>query len=295
MNGVDLVFVICLAVGAVAGLIRGWWRCFIGIVVLVGLCIVAYLGFFEYAWMWVQYDSLQWLSETFKFSLTFNVPDTDISFRLTNLRDAFILLQNVGLDPVLLGATSDGFAQATVGALGFVGLLIASFIVSTVAYWILLKWLMPKRLRKGIIARLLGAILGAIEMGGICIIFLQFTGNITIPLHNVVIPQLLDNSSELNQLLINSKFVTQDMLNSYVPLIDNVVQYLNPLSANSQLVRPIVENLGNLGFSPFNIISVEVLNENGDKVKEPFKDAFADMLNNFIETGVGKLNTLVGA
>ena len=161
--------------------------------VLFGACLILYFGVFDYAAKWVEYDSLEFLSQQFGFDLTYEIQDLGVTVRLTNIKDTFLLLQNTGLDPVLLNATSEGFAKSSVALVGFLVLLVAGFILSTILYWIILKWIMPKRLRKGFVARLFGGIFGMIEMGTICVIFFQFSGNLAIPLDSVILPQLQDN------------------------------------------------------------------------------------------------------
>ena len=294
MVNADLTLIIFLVIGAVAGLFRGWWRCFVGILILGIVSFGLYFGAFDYAWQWVQYDSLEFLSKTFNFSLTFDIQEVGITLRLTNIRDTFLLLQNVGLDPVLLNATSDGVSKSLVAFIGFIAVLPISFILSTLLYWILLKWIMPRRLRKGILARLFGAILGTIEMGAIGVLFLQFAGNLAAPIESVLLPQLQNSSSELSTLLQNLN-VGADQISGIANIVQNACTIMNPISENSVLVRNIFEALNNMGFSPFNFISVQVIDETGAKVNIAFKDAFTDMLDNFVDVGVGKLNTLLGA
>ncbi len=294
MISADLVLIICLGLGFVGGVIRGWRRCLVGILVLATISLVLYFGFFDYAASWVQYDSLQFLSETFGFSLTYPVEELGITIRLTNVKDAFLLLQNVGLNPVLLNATSEGFTKATIGFVGFLVVIIISFLLSTLLYWVLLRWIMPKRIRKGILSRIIGAALGMVEMGAICLVILQFSGNLAVPIDQIIVPQLQDSNSELMKLL-SSMSVTQGNVETIVSTIQSVTNVLNPLSENSTFTKALFENLNNMGLSPFNIISVDVIDENGEKVAIQFKDAFTDMLDDFVETGIGKLNTLLGA
>ena len=154
---------------------------------------------------------------------------------------------------------------------------------------------MPKRLRKGFVARLFGGIFGMIEMGTICVIFFQFSGNLAIPLDSVILPQLKDSNSDLYKLIIDSGVVTSSDLNTYVGYAQTVLGVLNPLSENCHFINTLFNYLGNIGLSPFNIISVDVIDETGAKVPIAFKDAFTDMLDNFIDVSVGKLNTLLGA
>ena len=262
--------------------------------VLFGACLILYFGVFDYAAKWVEYDSLEFLSQQFGFDLTYEIQDLGVTVRLTNIKDTFLLLQNTGLDPVLLNATSEGFAKSSVALVGFLVLLVAGFVLSTILYWIILKWIMPKRLRKGFVARLFGGIFGMIEMGTICVVFFQFSGNLAVPLDNIVIPQLKDSTSGLHTLLVNLDVSSSDISN-YVNIASNLTNMLNPVGANSHLVSTLFNYLGNMGLSPFNIISVDVIDENGVKVAIPFKDAFTDMLGNFIDVSVGKLNTLLGA
>ena len=167
MISADLILIICLVIGLVGGLIRGWWRCLVGIIVLAAACLILYFGVFDYAAKWIEYDSLEFISQQFGFNLTFEVQEIGVSLRLTNLQDSFLLLQNFGLDPVYLNATSEGISKSMVALIGFLALVILCLIVSSLLYWILLRWIMPKRIRKGAIARILGAILGMIEMGTI--------------------------------------------------------------------------------------------------------------------------------
>ena len=294
MISADLILIICLVIGLVGGLIRGWWRCLIGVVVLAAACLILYFGVFDYAAKWIEYDSLEFISQQFGFNLTFEVQEIGVSFRLTNLQDSFLLLQNFGLDPVYLNATSEGISKSMVALIGFLALVILCLIVSSLLYWILLRWIMPKRIRRGAISRILGAIIGMIEMGTICVVFFQFSGNLAVPLDNIVIPQLKDSTSELHTLLVNLDVSSSDISN-YVNIASNLTSMLNPVGANSHLVSTFFNYLGNIGLSPFNIISVDVIDENGAKVAIPFKDAFTDMLGNFIDVSVGKLNTLLGA
>ena len=152
MTSADLILIICLVIGLVGGLIRGWWRCLIGIVVLAAACLILYFGVFDYAAKWIEYDSLEFISQQFGFNLTFEVQEIGVSLRLTNLQDSFLLLQNFGLDPVYLNATSEGISKSMVALIGFLALVILCLIVSSLLYWILLRWIMPKRIRKGAIS-----------------------------------------------------------------------------------------------------------------------------------------------
>ena len=85
MISVDLIFIICLALGFIGGAIRGWWRCLIGMLVLLAACLVLYIGFFDYAANWVQYDSLEFLAKQFNFSLTYEIQQIGLTIRLTNV------------------------------------------------------------------------------------------------------------------------------------------------------------------------------------------------------------------
>ena len=131
MTSADLILIICLVIGLVGGLIRGWWRCLIGIVVLAAACLILYFGVFDYAAKWIEYDSLEFISQQFGFNLTFEVQEIGVSLRLTNLKDSFLLLQNFGLDPVYLNATSEGISKSMVALIGFLALVILCLIVSS--------------------------------------------------------------------------------------------------------------------------------------------------------------------
>ena len=295
MINVDLILIICVCLGFLGGIIRGWWRSFIGALILVAVTGILYFGLYDFAWQWMQYDSLEFLAKTFNFDLSYTIEEFGLTIRLTNIKDTFLYLQNVGLDPVLLNATSEGVSKSLVGIVGFLIIVLGSFLFSIILYWALLKWIMPKKLRKkGLISRLIGGIIGAVELGAICLIFLQFTGNLIVPLENVILPELTNKESELYQLLISAQIAVSD-IDMIVNIMTNVSKFLNPISQESNIVRALYENLNNMGLSPFNTISVNVIDENGAKVEIPFKDAFTDMLDNLVEVGVGKLNTLLGA
>ena len=290
----DLFLIIFLVLGLLLGLIRGWWRCLIGILVLLSVCGILYFGFFDYASNWIQYDLLAFLQEKGVIPTGFEISELGLTLRITNVHDTFLLLQNVGLDPILLSATSEGFSKGILALVGFIVVLPISLILSSLLYWVLLRWIMPRRVRSGVIARLLGGVLGIIEGAGVCMVILSFSGNVVTPIDNVVIPYLEDSSSDLYQAIVSLGVNASDISN-LLPTVKNVTALLNPLSESSKLVRPLFEQLNNIGLSPFNLITVNVIDETGAKVPISAKDAFTDMLDDLVTVGAQKINTLIGA
>ena len=64
--------------------------------------MVGYFGFFEYFSSWIRYDLIDWLVESgYIQPLSFELAP-DFVLRFQNVEDFFIVLQNLGFDPIVL-------------------------------------------------------------------------------------------------------------------------------------------------------------------------------------------------
>ena len=298
MAYVDILFLVIIGIGFLAGLISNWWRRLFGLIIFVALLLVYYYGFHEYAWKWLEYDSFKFLHQVGVLQedfISFRVDALETTFRVENVRDAFILLQNLGIaSPGVLGATCDGFCQALCLFLFVIALIPVSFLLSLILYWIAFRWIIPKPARSGIFPSLLGGIFGIIENAIVAIVLITVLGYTSGVCTDVVSMAMKDQSSELAIFLCEKIHVLSYAdLSYYAKYVELASGVMNPLSETSVVVRPIFETFAQTGFDPFNIISVTYVNDAGEEVRESFRTSFSNFISDLITKGIGKINRVL--
>lgn len=296
MPRVDILFLAFVLIGLVWGFISNWYRQLIGIIVFAAIFGVFYLFFLDYLTKFVEYDLINYMVEQgFIKPIEFYVESLDTTFKIESVLDGFLFLQNIDMDPEMLKVVCEGVCKAAVLFVGFIVIGISSILISSLLYWILLRWIMPRNARKGVVAHLFGGLLGALLNGTYVLLLLGFTGNIFGAIDDSIIAALKDSSSQLSILFTDTLAITDSAtLVKFAPYVEAIGQVFDPLNANSIAVRPIYETLASMGFSPLNIVSVEVINEAGDKVSEPFRTSFSNFISSIMDEGIGKINALLG-
>lgn len=289
---VDIIFLITTLIGCLFGMFGNWWRRLITIIVFVCLLVTGYFFFFDYATKFVQYDLINfvvekgWISE-----LSFTIQE-DFTFRISNVEDIFILLQNIGLDPQVLKSTCEGLTRSIIAFIGVTILSFASEIISFLLYWMLFRWIMPRKVRHGFISKILGIILGGGYAFVATIFALSFSGSFMGPITEKLLPEFTNTSSALYAIctkLLPEGF-SVDELSEYIRISCNLA---DPLSEGSNLVKFIFETLNQMGLSPFKLISVDLADETGEVSKVAFKETFNLFITDVVENGLPKLDAIV--
>ena len=143
---IDIFLIATVLVGFVFGLIGNWWRRLITIIIFAAIVLVGYFGFFEYFSSWIRYDLIDWLVESgYIQPLSFELAP-DFVLRFQNVEDFFIVLQNLGFDPIVLKGSCEGAVKAIIASAFVFVASIVSEVLSFLLYWVLLRWIMPKKL-----------------------------------------------------------------------------------------------------------------------------------------------------
>lgn len=298
MAYVDILFLVIIGIGLLIGLLTNWWRRLIGLIVFVGLFAAYYFLIHDFAWKWLEYESFGFLHQIgiLKDSvISFYVEALDTTFRCENLRDLFLVLQNFNVSsPGILVATCDGLCQSICLLVVVLALLLVSFLVSLLLYWALFRWIMPKAARSGAVGHILGGIVGIIENAVVAVILLVALGNISGVTDSVVAESMKNQNSELAIFFVEkAKLVSFDQLSKYAEYVSLGAGALNPLQEGSYLVRPLFEILTQTGFNPFNIVSVEYVNDAGETIKESFRDSFTTFIRDMVTNGFKKINDVL--
>lgn len=283
MNYTDFILIGFVILGLILGLIRGWRRTFIGLMLFgIGMAAFLYSGVADYIAKFVRYDLIDWLVgngwiQPIRIDMTESL---GVVFELRTVEEAILLLQNFDLDPhyLILNATFICKFVAT----SFVGIIMLpiAFLLASVLYWLLFRWIVPKFFRKGIVPRLGGIVVGGIGYTIIGIIVISITFSPLQGLNNNIINPLMDSSSNLyraiSTLLPDQIDQIANLANQYSGFITN----MDPLSTTSQLCRPLINTLDSMGLNPLYIIS-ETVKETGEKVN--FQYAFDYFLKDVTE------------
>lgn len=288
MNIADVILLVFIGFGLIIGLVRKWWRLIIGLVVFgVLICGFLYLGPADYISNFVRFDLINWLVDNKIIPpIEINLQEQlGVTFKIETVQEAFLLLQNFDLDPQNLISMSDIFCKmASVIVILPIGILV-SWLVSTLLYWVLLRWIMPKFLRKGIINILIGGVVGAIGYGiigmiVICVIYSPVYG-----ISNNIITPLLDSNSELSVAITNFVGTSSfDQIQQVLKTVNGYIGNFNPLADSSILCRPMINLFGSIGLDPFYIISTTPKEgEDGVSFLESFNNFLKDVTNAIIE------------
>lgn len=295
MNIADVILILFIGFGFIIGLLRKWWRLLIGLCIF-GVIIFAYLylGPVDYISNFIQYDLLNWLVENnFMKPIVIDLEEQyGVTFRIETVQEAFLLLQNFDVDSALIIATSDVFCKMMATIVFLPIAMIFAFIISSLLYWLLLRWIMPKVLRKGILPMLFGGIIGSIGYGIIGIVVICCVYSPIYGLENNIINPLLDNKSELYNAVIN--LFGSGSLDSITGVLNTASGYIknfNPISDSSFLCRPIINLLDSMGLDPFYIISTT----STDGEKMPFIEAFDNFLKDVSDAIIEKSGSVAGA
>lgn len=288
---VDIFLCAFALLGLIIGLIGNRYKRLLDLIILVAICAVLYFCFYEYAKMWVRFDALQYLYDKGILNqIAFEYEG--VTFHVDTVEDIFILMQNFGFNPSSAIATCDGFVGLVTVLLGFSISLIAAPIISFILYWVLFRWICPKFLRKGIVARLLGGAVGIVEYTVMAILFLTLSGSLVGAISGSIIPALSDETSDFYKLLVNNNILTPEAISQISNYLKIAVEAANPLNTDSQIARPIFEQLDHMGLSPFNIVSRSIIID-GEKTMIPFKDDFSDFCDFVVNEGSQKINALM--
>ena len=289
----DMLVLAFIIVGLVVGLFGNWYRRIIGTVVLAALILTFYYGFLDYASMWLQYDSIEWLTHVgiLKNGLSFYVESIDTTFKVSNVHDLFILLQNFGYTPDYLAVMLDGFCKTAVLFIAIIPLGLISFILSFIIYWALLRWIMPRVIRKGFIPRALGGVIGAIEFGAFGFLIIALGAPLLGVVGEVVLPGLKDSTSELTKFLTNNGISTES-INSYLNYAQIAANVFNPAYENSFLVKPIFNLLDSMGLNPLYMVK-GVIEKDGQLVEVDYRSAFIALFDDVVNVQLGKVNSLM--
>ena len=291
---IDIFLIATVLVGFVFGLIGNWWRRLITIIIFAAIVLVGYFGFFEYFSSWIRYDLIDWLVESgYIQPLSFELAP-DFVLRFQNVEDFFIVLQNLGFDPIVLKGSCEGAVKAIIASAFVFVASIVSEVLSFLLYWVLLRWIMPKKARSGFLSKIFGAAIGGAFALVSCIIGLGLTGSFMGAISESILPAAADSSSSLFKLLDKLVF-SQGLLTheQFITYLNYACGACDPLFSESVLVRPIFEALDQMGFSPLQIITVTSVNDAGENVKITFRDNFSALIQDVVDVGLPKLDSIV--
>lgn len=295
MNIADVILILFIGFGLIIGLLRKWWRLLIGLVVFsIVICAYLYLGPVDYFSNFIRYDLLNWLVENnFMQPIVINLEEQfGVTLRIETVQEAFLLLQNFDIDPKTIVATADVFCKMIAIIIGLPVIILASFIISTVLYWLILRWIMPKILRKGIIPVLFGGVLGAVGYGIIGLIIICSVYSPVYGLENNIINPLLDSNSELYKAVVNLfGSGSLDNVTSMLNTVSGYIKNLNPIADSSFLCKPLINLLDSMGLDPFYIISTT----SNDGEKMSFIETFDNFLKDVSNAVIEKSGSVAGA
>ncbi len=295
MNIADVILILFIGFGLIIGLLRKWWRLLIGLVVFsIVICAYLYLGPVDYFSNFIRYDLLNWLVENnFMQPIVINLEEQfGVTLRIETVQEAFLLLQNFDIDPKTIVATADVFCKMIAIIIGLPVIILASFIISTVLYWLILRWIMPKILRKGIIPMLFGGVLGAVGYGIIGLIIICSVYSPVYGLEKNIINPLLDSNSELYKAVVNLfGSGSLDNVTSMLNTVSGYIKNLNPIADSSFLCKPLINLLDSMGLDPFYIISTT----SNDGEKMSFIETFDNFLKDVSNAVIEKSGSVAGA
>lgn len=254
----------------------------------IGMVIFLKSGVTDYITKFVRYDLLQWLvdhgwMQPIKIDMTESL---GVVFELKTVEEAVMLLQNFDLDPHYLILNVDFICKFAATAIVGIIMMPIAFLLSAVLYWLIIRWITPKFMRKGFIPRIVGVFVGAAGYAIIGIVILAIVGSPMQGLQNNVINPLQDTSSNLyqavNTLLPDQIGTITNLVNQYSGLVEN----MNPLAASSQICRPFINALDSIGLNPLYIIS-ETIKETGENVN--FQYAFDHFLKDATDAITSKV------
>lgn len=295
MNIADVILILFIGFGLIIGLLRKWWRLLIGLVVFsIVICAYLYLGPVDYFSNFIRYDLLNWLVENnIMQPIVINLEEQfGVTLRIETVQEAFLLLQNFDIDPKTIVATADVFCKMIAIIIGLPVIILASLIISTVLYWLILRWIMPKILRKGIIPMLFGGVLGAVGYGIIGLIIICSVYSPVYGLENNIINPLLDSNSELYKAVVNLfGSGSLDNVTSMLNTVSGYIKNLNPIADSSFLCKPLINLLDSMGLDPFYIISTT----SNDGEKMSFIETFDNFLKDVSNAVIEKSGSVAGA
>ena len=289
MNYTDFILVGFVILGLILGLIRGWWRTFIGLAIFaIGMVIFLQSGISDYVAKFVRYDLIEWLiSHNWIQPIQIDMTESlGVVFELKTVEEAVLLLQNFDLDPNYLILNASFLCKFAATFVVSIIMLPVAFLLSAILYWLLIRWITPKFFRKGFIPRIAGIFVGGFGYIVIGIIVISVVFSPLQGVENNIINPLKDTSSNLYQaistLLPDQIGQITNFINNYSGIIDN----MNPLSTTSQLCRPLINTLDSMGLNPLYIIS-ETIKETGEKVN--FQYAFDYFLKDVTDAITSKV------
>ena len=267
----DILLIAFMLLGLIIGVIQGWYKTTIAVLLIVCGLYVTNFYFADYIINFVNYDLLDVLVDKgIMEPITINIEEAGLTFRVETIHEALLLTQNLGIDPGLIRESSNGLIASIVLLVGFVAVTLVIQIVATILYWILFRWIMPKCLRKGFLPHLIGAVLGvgAGFVGGITFIGLlgQFVFGI-----DAVLPQFMDPNSDVVALIASAANVETSQIVNYATEYGPLIRAFNPLSETSPMVKSVFNSLSNMGLSPLDIVTTERIDpETGETIKEAY-------------------------
>lgn len=289
MNYTDFILIGFVVLGLILGLIRGWWRTFIGLTIFaIGMVVFLKSGVTDYITKFVRYDLIDWLVtqgwiQPIRIDMTESL---GVVFELKTVEEAVLLLQNFDLDPNYLILNASFLCKFAATSVVATLMLPVAFLLSTILYWLIIRWITPKFMRKGFIPRIVGIFVGAAGYAIIGIVVISVMFSPLQGIDNNIITPLKDTSSNLYQaistLLPDHISKISEFVNNYSGIIEN----MDPLSTTSQLCRPFINTLDSMGLNPLYIIS-ETVKETGENVN--FQNAFDYFLKDVTDAITSKV------
>lgn len=283
MNYTDFILIGFVVLGLILGLIRGWRRSFIGLTLFgIGMAAFLYSGVADYIAKFVRYDLFDWLiangwMQPIKIDMTESL---GVVFELRTVEEAILLLQNFDMDPHYLILNATFICKFASTAIIAIIMLPFAFLLGSLLYWILLRWIMPKVMRKGVIPRIGGLVIGGLGFTVVGIVVIAVVCSPLQGLNNNIINPLKDTSSDLYQAVSTLLPDQIDQIVNFANQYSGFVTNMDPLSTTSQLCRPLINTLDSMGLNPLYIIS-EQIKETGENVN--FQYAFDQFLKDVSE------------
>lgn len=274
MNYTDFIFIGFVILGLILGLIRGWWRTFIGLTVFaIGMVIFLKSGVTDYIAKFVRYDLLDWLvSQGWIQPIRIDMTESlGVVIELKTVEEAILLLQNFDLDPHYLILNADFLCKFVATSAVAIIMIPVAFLLSTILYWLIIRWITPKFFRKGFIPRIVGIFVGGAGFTVVGIVLISILFSPMEGLTNNIFNPLKDTSSNLYQAISTLLPDNIGQITNFVNNYSGIIENLNPLSTTSQICRPFINALDSIGLNPLYIIS-ETIKETGENVN--FQYAF---------------------
>lgn len=283
---VDVVFLICILIGFLFGLLDKWFKSLMFYAIFfVAFFIVVKGGFLSGFSNFIRYGLFKFLQVNFGMpKLEFDLTQSfGFTLRIETLEELLLLTQNFGLDATEITTTVDLICQCLSLCIMTIVIFLGAWLVSTILYFCLFRWILPKFLRKGPINRALGGIVGGAGEAMVFLIFLAVFISPLIGINNNILIPLQDSSSSIYKLVndLNPSLISQS--SDAISQLSNFISLYNPLGDQSTLCKAIYNSLNSIGLDPFYIISTK-----SEETNESI--SFANYFDSFLSGLVSKLS-----